>query len=297
MNIVRITSGLGNQMFQYAFFKAIKHRNPNTKMDISEFRHRRHHQGYELEKLFSIETVYASRKECNQLADVSKDFISDIRRKLGFHLSTQGTLIDEGEIGVFFHPEFLSRHIDHHYFWGYWQTEKYFEDIAAELRTDFAFALPLDARNLKIAEAMEKENSISIHVRRGDYLKKRRVETIGSVCTLAYYHDAVTYIKERVGNPSFFIFSDDLEWVKEHLKIENANYVDNNIGADSYKDMQLMSLCKHNVIANSSFSWWGAWLNANPDKIVIAPDVWMKDEAIPDIVPEKWKRILTDVKV
>ena len=293
MNIVRITSGLGNQMFQYAFHRALKANDPDTKMDISEFGHRRHHNGYELERVFDIVPDHASRKECDSLADLSKDPISEVRRRwLKIQLNCTGTLIRESELGGSFHPELLK--MRNCYFQGFWQTERYFLSVAEPLRREFTFQQPLDARNRRIAEDIDSCNAVSLHVRRGDYVKKRQIGTLGSICSLTYYQGAIDHVRAQVRQPRFFIFSDDSAWARENLKVDHALHVDINTGPASFRDMQLMSLCKHNVIANSSFSWWGAWLNSHPGKLVIAPDIWIGEERMPDVVPEGWLRIKTD---
>lgn len=293
MNIIRITSGLGNQMFQYAFFCALREISSDTKMDISEFKHRKHHYGYELEKIFNIVPVYATRKEVETLADVSKDFFSDFRRKfLNIHLKTSGMLITEGEIGAGFHSELLHR--QNTYFQGYWQTEKYFNTIKEIIKGNFTFKIELDAENRQLANQISTCNSVSIHIRRGDYMKSRRFHQTGSVCSPAYYRRAIDYIQSHTKDAFFFFFSDDIDWVKANLEFPNACYVENNKGKDSYMDMQLMSLCKHNIIANSSFSWWGAWLNSYSEKIVIAPDIWFRNVDMPDIIPDDWIRIAVD---
>lgn len=290
MNIVRITSGLGNQLFQYAFYKALKAKQPDTKMDISEFKYRKHHYGFELEKIFHIAPDYATKEECNYLADVSKDWVSEFRRKyLHFHLPAHGKLIKEDVIGTAFHPELLSAR--NSYFWGYWQTEKYFSDISSLLLKELTFSELTDEENLKTAELIQKQESVSIHIRRGDYIKKRRIDICGSVCTLNYYQQAIAHILANTNNPHFFIFSDDLSWAKENLVLPNAYFVDTNRGIDSYKDMQLMSLCKHNIIANSSFSWWGAWLGQYDKKMVVAPNIWFRNDPLPDILPDSWVKI------
>jgi len=293
MNIVRITSGLGNQIFQYAFYCALKNNIPDTKMDISEFRYRKHHYGYELEKVFNIRPDYASKKECNKLADVSKDWLSEVRRKyFNIKLKTSGILVKEEILETQFHPDLLT--IDNGYFLGFWQTEKYFAAVEQQLRNELTFKQPVDEENKKIIDEIVTCDAVSIHIRRGDYIKKRRLETVGSVCSLNYYQLSINYIRSKVKQPRFFIFSDDINWVKENLKIDNAYFVDINTGQNSFKDMQLMSLCKHNIIANSSFSWWGAWLNGYAEKIVIAPDIWFRDVPMQDIVPEKWIKISVD---
>lgn len=290
MNIVRISAGLGNQMFQYAFYRALRSNMPATKMDVSEFKYRKHHNGYELEKIFNIVPEYASEKEANQLADLSKNWFSQFRRKtLGIKLKTKGTLIDEGKTGTYYHPELLT--IDNAYFQGFWQTEKYFAGIESQIRNEFTFKIPLDKQNREIADLIASSNAVSIHIRRGDYMKERRLHTTGSVCSLDYYRQAIDNISSKIENPSWFVFSDDISWVKENLKLSQAHYVDINTAENSYRDMQLMSLCHHNIIANSSFSWWGAYLNNHSDKIVIAPGIWFRGVDMPDIIPENWIKI------
>ena len=138
---------------------------------------------------------------------------------------------------------------------------------------------------------MKRYNSVSIHVRRGDYLNGYYYETLGKICDIAYYQRAIGTIKERVDNPHFYIFSDDPDYVTENLTIENATFVNFNRGNDSWQDMYLMSQCKHNIIANSTFSWWGAWLNNNPQKVVVAPSHWFANMDNDEIVLPEWIRL------
>lgn len=293
MNIVNISAGLGNQIFQYAFYRALRAKDADTKMDISDFNYRNHHNGYELESIFNICPDYATRKECDALADLSKSLLSDIRRKIfRIHLKCQGQVLSEAAIGCQYHAQLFNN--KNSYFVGFWQTEKYFKSIEQQLREELVFKNALDNENQKIAHLIADCNAVSLHVRRGDYVKARRVDTFGSVCSLDYYNKAVEHIQSRIDNPRFFVFSDDMLWVKENIKLNNAVYVDINRGKNSFKDMHLMSLCKHNIIANSSFSWWGAWLNANESKIVVAPSVWVRCHEMPDVVPDSWLQIKVD---
>ena len=152
----------------------------------------------------------------------------------------------------------------------------------------------IDEENQKVLDKIKSTNSISLHIRRGDYVIKKRYQEVYAECTLDYYKRGVEEITKRYENPTLFIFSDDPDWVKANLKLDYESvYVDINSGEKSYADMRLMSSCNHNVIANSSFSWWGAWLNNNPEKIVIAPEKWFKDDSInqKDVIPESWIRI------
>ena len=177
------------------------------------------------------------------------------------------------------------------YYIGYWQSEKFFKDISDEIRKDFSFPKFTSEKNLEILKLIKSYNSVSIHIRRGDYLQNRG---FNGLAPLEYYQKAIEYIKNKIENPHFFIFSNDIEWCRKNLSIENSYYIDWNRGEESYRDMQLMSLCKHNIIPNSTFSWWGAWLNKNPNKIVIAPEKWFNDCVNIDysnIVPETWIKI------
>lgn len=176
------------------------------------------------------------------------------------------------------------------YLAGYWQSEKYFSDASEAIRADFTFRTPLSKKNAELAERVGQTNSVSLHVRRGDYVSSAKTNATHGFCSLDYYRAAVLHMAAHIEQPEFFIFSDDMAWVKANLKIDfPCRYVDHNQGAESYNDMRLMSLCKHHVIANSSFSWWGAWLNPNPNKTVIAPRKWFaNDNNVDDLFPSDW---------
>lgn len=153
---------------------------------------------------------------------------------------------------------------------GYFQTEKYFKDFENEIRKDFTFILPLSKKSEEIRWKIENSNSVSIHIRRGDYLKGNNLN-YHWICSIDYYKKAIDYLESKQKNLTYFFFSDDIERVKQNFSLENAYYIDWNTWVDSRQDMQLMSLCKHNIIANSSFSRRWAWLNKNLDKVVVAP--------------------------
>jgi hypothetical protein len=180
-----------------------------------------------------------------------------------------------------------------YYLEGFWQSEKYFIDFAEAIRQDFKLKSELSVDELEIAKEIKSSNSVSLHIRRGDYVANAAANKFHGICSLNYYQDAVEYFGEKVSNPIFYIFSDDIDWVKENLKINfPMKFVSDGVLKD-YEELTLMSFCKHGIIANSSFSWWGAWLNANEQKIVIAPKHWFADEKIDtsDVVPEAWVRL------
>jgi hypothetical protein len=177
---------------------------------------------------------------------------------------------------------------------GYFQSEKYFLSEEKTIRADFNFMPQMDEANSALARQIKSSNSVSLHVRRGDYVSNAQASQNHPLCSIDYYKSAVNGIQEKYKNVSFFVFSDDMEWTKENIKIDSPIiYSDHNRGDKSYNDMRLMSLCKHNIIANSSFSWWGAWLNINENKTVIAPKIWFSDISMDtsDLIPNNWLKI------
>lgn len=152
-------------------------------------------------------------------------------------------------------PEKMHPEKDSYYF-GYWTSYKYFEDIMQDIRRDFTFIPVLDVANQKLSNMIQSCNSVSLHIRRGDYLLEKNTMYRG-ICTEGYYENAIKYVQANVDNPFFFVFSNDIEWCRKNVRVDNVVFVDINHGVDSYKDMQLMSICKHNIIANSTFSLWG----------------------------------------
>lgn len=176
------------------------------------------------------------------------------------------------------------------YIQGFFQTEKYFANIREQLLKDFTINKELNKKNKVILEKIKNTNSISVHFRRGDYTKVRVAQHFGA-CSEEYYQKAIEIITSKTNiKPTLFIFSDDINWVKNNIKFKyDTEYVDINSGKQGFFDLELMKNCKHNIIANSSFSWWGGWLNENSDKIVVAPTPWLQDaNKNYDIIPENW---------
>ncbi|SNX52916.1 alpha-1,2-fucosyltransferase [Thermoanaerobacterium sp. RBIITD] len=287
MVIVKILGGLGNQMFQYAFYESLKSKNKHVKLDINDFKNYNLHNGYELDKIFDVDKNYCTAAEAEKLKDCSSNIISRIRRKI---IGKKKTYYIE-KVG-YYDPDVFKK--DNIYFDGYWQSERYFIDIKEIIRSKFQFKKNLDGKNIKILQKIISSDSVSIHIRRGDYVSNpEAAKKHGNICNIKYYEHAFEIIYSNISKPSFFVFSDDINWVKENLRIDNAFYIDWNKRKESYKDMYLMSRCKHNIIANSTFSWWGAWLNKNKNKIVIAPNRWFskKDLNNNDIIPNSWLKI------
>lgn len=259
-----VLGGLGNQMFQYAFALALRDQGKIVKLDTSIYNFLKMHNGYELDRVFGIK--------------------EDVVCKGGFHLLILRILIR-------FKPTWFATFDNHrynkktlqtpkHFICGYWQDERYFNKVANKVREVFSFH-DIDANNTNLAKEMNSTNSVAMHVRRGDY-----IEYGMHIIDEKYYRNAVEIVRERLDNPIFYIFSDDEKEAERIGKSIGVKFkvININKGGDSYKDIFLMSQCKHNIIANSSFSWWGAWLNDNVEKIVVAPRTW--DINNPDITPQ-----------
>ncbi len=180
------------------------------------------------------------------------------------------------------------------YLQGYWQSEKYFKDIEKIIRDDFTFSEEPDYQNKQMADTIKCCEAVSLHVRRGDYVSNPVTTEYHGICSEDYYRRAVREVERYCKNPQFFVFSDDPSWAKENLETGYpTTIIDFNGSEKDYEDLRLMSLCQHHIIANSSFSWWGAWLSWNPQKIVIAPKKWFNRPEIntQDLIPESWIRI------
>ena len=296
MIVVNLKGGLGNQMFQYAAGTALaaKHGVPlfvdmhSLKSNINETAHFTP-RSVELD-VFNFKMREAPEDLLQKFQSVSSKLHYRIRRNISESL-VRYRIFRYDSLNFPLQFERLGRYT---YLDGFFQSEKFFIENKQLIRNLFTWFDPLDSINSKPAKRISECQAVSLHVRRGDYLKPTNAALFGNICTIEYYKHAVKEIKSRVNNPVFFIFSDDVQWTREHLKTGTETiYIEFNTGKNSHMDMRLMSLCKHHIIANSSFSWWGAWLNPSPEKIVIAPSRWFADPAIPaeDIIPANWIRI------
>jgi hypothetical protein len=284
MKIVKLLGGLGNQMFQYAFYRSLQNKGINVYADLSDFDEYPLHNGYELERVFNLSVKTPGKFLLNLFRPNQSKWIF---RKLKRILNLKKTyIVEENEFT--FDASFFNN--ANQYYSGYWQNEEYFNHIADQIKHDFKFPEIAGIENQTVLQQIINTESIAIHVRRGDYLKDT---LLGGICNLDYYEQAILSINSKIKDPQFFVFSDDMAWCRQNLNMENATYIDWNKGSNSYIDMQLMSNCKHNIIANSSFSWWGAWLNNNSNKVVIAPKKWVNNLTTrdPDICPKSWIKI------
>lgn len=292
MVVSNIIGGLGNQMFQYAAARALSLKlNSPLLLDISGFENYGLHQGFELQRIFNGSTEAASNSDVNEILGWQAPAL--IRRVV-----SRPSLTALRCKSFVLEPHFnywagISHLTGSCYLNGYWQSEKYFADEAQIIREDFAFKLPMSLQTSEVAKQISQVNAVSLHVRRGDYASNAKTTATHGLCSLDYYHAAIQYIIKHVEKPHFFIFSDDIAWVQGNLKIDFPHqFIDHNKGAESYNDMRLMSLCKHNIIANSSFSWWGAWLNSNAGKIVVTPKQWFAiKKNTKDLIPKSWVRL------
>lgn len=291
MIIVRIMGGLGNQMFQYAAGRqlAATH-NTVLKLDISDFNDYNLHD-YGLSS-FKINEIFATPAEIQFLKEPESSSFKKKLKKLLRQPSKLGiTHIREKQ--YHFDPEILTIP-DSVYLDGYWQSEKYFSNIADIIRTEFTVKLPQADKNLELAQQITSCESVSLHVRRGDYVTDEKTNTIHGTCDLGYYERCIEHLAQKVHHPCFFIFSDDPDWAEKNLKITHpTTFVCHNGPKKNYEDLRLMSQCRHHIIANSSFSWWGAWLGQYQDTIVCAPDRWFNAPSFntKDLLPNTWTRI------
>lgn len=274
LKIIKFAGGLGNQMFQYAFYVALRKKHPYSFFLFDTRESLYCHNGYELPKIFV------------NISDIKEKAFYFILRR--FPRTLYICRNEKDKNGIKYDDTILQQR-GNIKFNGFWQTEKYFSSFRKEVLNEFRFDQQLLNEKTKFCvKSIEECNAVSIHIRRGDYIQ----EPFRLTCDDTYYLNAIRYIKENTSSPHFYIFSDDQEYVRKLFQSEKEmTFVDWNRKTDSWQDMYLMSKCKHNIIANSSFSWWGAWLNENPTKIVIAPKPWFKGIENDDIVPDSWMRM------
>lgn len=282
--VLKMNGGLGNQMFQWAFGRMLEETTDmELFLDMSYFSNS-YARPYQLD-IFEIEPKFAD----SHLEKFKLDLLWKFRKLLGNGRFLGYKIYEEKQFN--FDRNFSKIGTDT-YIIGFFQTEMYFRNIANKIREDFRFKNAPEEANKILLEKINSTESVSLHIRRGDYVSKQRYKETYAQCSINYYKRAVEYIAQKHPDLVLYVFSDDIDWVRENLKMYNYKHVlvSNNTGKKSWEDMRLMSSCKHNIIANSSFSWWGAWLNSNQNKIVIAPKKWFNDESIiqTDIIPKTW---------
>jgi hypothetical protein len=284
MIIVQLNGGLGNQLFQYATARRLSlHLGVPLKLDIKVFEEYAL-RVYELGN-FNIDASIATLEEIAQLCNQS--LLARTARRLGLKTSYVK------EKGFHFNSRIMNLS-DSSYLEGYWQSYRYFEDQADVIRQELTVKSPLIGVNKALFDRMSGSDSICLHVRRGDYVSNSQTNQYHGTCSLEYYHQAMRQLQEKLREPELFVFSDDIPWAKEHIVFDlPTTYVDQNTAKNAYDDLRLMTACKHFVIANSSFSWWGAWLASYKNKEVYAPKKWFADQSIntQDLIPATWHRL------
>ena len=288
MKIINISGGLGNQMFQYAFLLAMREATGDEcLMDVSKYGTYKLHNGFELAEVFNISARCATKEELKRVTRYTTNYkLSRIYRKF---LPKKKTEVVEPMSSREYMPNIFKNAKGDLFYEGIWQNEKYFSHVRPLMLKEFTFRTPLSKLTSDAIDKFTQKTTVSIHVRRGDYLKHKNY--IG-LCGIDYYTAAIAHVKAKYGkNVQFAIFSNDLSWCHDNLLplIDGYEYmmVDWNEGVESYNDIRLMSACQVNIIANSSFSWWAAYLNQNENKEIIAPEKWTN-------MPVKFKRQLDD---
>jgi hypothetical protein len=298
--IVKLMGGLGNQMFQYAAARRLAWRHETElRLDLSFLESDQRvntPREFVLDKL-RINAERASRHELGTIARLGGNLLEKMVTRFCRMIRPNACHSAVYREKFFHFDPSVMELPDNSYIEGYWQSERYFSDIKDILLTEFSIKSPLTGKNLEYVRLVQAENSVSIHVRRGDYVLCPTVHAYHGTCSLQYYHDAVQVIASRVRDPHFFVFSDDPCWVKDNLKVfpHPMTVVEHNGADKGYEDLRIriMSQCRHNIIANSSLSWWGAWLSTVSEKIIIAPRQWFNDPSIntADLIPSSWLRM------
>lgn len=292
MIITKLYGGLGNQMFQYAMGR-------NLSLLLNE-------------ELFidtsSFETYTLRRYELDCFSLHSNIANKELLRRILYPTTPVRYLFQSGKILFSTGKLPIRKYSEPHFHFdpkalylrgdvclgGYWQSEKYFQQNNSRIKEDFVFSNEPNTENKGCALEIVQANSVSIHIRRGDYETDPKSQSVHGACSTEYYQNAVEYIAKQITDPHFYIFSDDPKWFNQNCHVQYpVTNVNHNTAEKSFEDLRLMSLCKHNIIANSSYSWWGAWLNNNKNKIVIAPKKWFNDPTkdTKDLIPESWVKI------
>lgn len=283
MLIIKIKGGLGNQLFQYAFGQYLAEK-VDTKLYLDIQHYKKTKDDYaQKNRIYSLENFncrlnYASPEQVKALTNVVNEddplFISFFRKcKNYFHLLPSTHYLDSKKFGKIVLPEtHLKRANNDCYFEGNWQNYRYIEPIKDLLKKEFTFKSPATGKNKETLQLIQGCDSVSVHIRRGDYAKYPQYQ----ILPMEYYQVAIDYIKNTIKSPVFFVFTDEPE-IKQNWPFSgDFHFITHNTQATALEDLRLMSHCKANIIANSTFSWWGGWLNQNPEKLVIYPHMWKK---------------------
>jgi hypothetical protein len=288
MIIVRLIGGLGNQLFQYALGRnlALKN-NCELKLDISGFEDYKLHK-YGLHHFNIVENI-ATKKDIREFKPTSRNFLFNLSNRISDSVLpwNKRKYIVERDLN---YNSNIFNVGGNAYLDGWWQSEKYFADISRIIRKELSVKNEPDGLNREILTIINSTNSVSLHIRRGDYVSNPQTKEFHGVLGMEYYMESLNLIEENVKDPQIFVFSDDIPWARDNLQTDlPVHFINHNGIEKNYEDLRLMSNCKHNIIANSSFSWWGAWLSKNKEKVVIAPKKWFSFQIrLEDRIPSNW---------
>lgn len=288
--IVEITGGLGNQMFQYAFGKYLSQKYPNDviKYDLGYYSAKNAIREYELNKAFGLEIQESTPSEIRSIRGYNPQDSSAKRAIFKLLNSPKKVCVITEDLDRSFDEKYISTNNDAYYS-GYWQNEKYFDMLRNDILSSFSFEIDdLSEEGRLIVDDIKNTNSVSVHVRLEDYLNEDNFRIYGNICTTKYYENSLAYIKEKFPDCKFFLFSTEIEKALEMLPSEYDYVPVKYDGQNGYLDMYMMTKCKHNIIANSTFSWWGAWLNCCPEKVVVCPNRWFNNHSVNNQLCEDW---------
>jgi len=290
MDVIIIFNGLGNQMSQYAFYLQKKSVNKSTYLIAFDSKS---HNGVELQTVFniSIRETFLNKVLYILFRILLTERAGFFFKPLRWIMNMANCKIIKENFEYNFKDTYLIPSKGITYYYGGWHSEKYFSAITNEVCAAFKFRHIVNGPNQSHVNDILKCNSVAVHIRRGDYLDAENLQLFGDVCTKSYFESATNFISSKVADPHFFIFSNDIEWVRHNLHFNSATYVVCNEKKDSWRDMYLMSLCKYNIISNSTFSWWGAWLNKYPRKIIVSPSRFLRKDNISEIYPDSWIKL------
>lgn len=286
--IIEIVGGLGNQMFQYAFFLRMRkvYGKKNVYIYLGRFSETDDNKGFQIPFFFEAPEIQEYTGDVSVLLDCNLDFLSRVKRKI---LGRKTSFVLEQIDGILDVDIYSLDPNKDYYLRGLWQTESYFLDVKEEVKKAFSFKnVNLEKYNAILADKC----NVGMHVRRGDYISNEKYKKIlGNVCNEKYYQEAINML-DMNQRYNLLVFSDDINWVKNNFKFLNEYNVEFISGNTDEEDLYLMSKCHHNIIANSTFSWWGAYLNSSINKQVIAPSKWFhSDIGGPEIIPKTWIKV------
>jgi hypothetical protein len=269
MIIVKLQGGIGNQLFQYAYGKSVSTRLKEVVKFDASFYTAQNKRAYSLD-FFNTAPDIATATE---IQGARQNYIKEHQ----FNFSEQLAAPPSGS------------YID-----GYFQSERYFKDNASEIRNEYTLKNPFSGNATSLKSTIEHtDNTVSLHIRRGDYVSDKKTNTFHGVLPLSYYEAAINLMTEKIGAHTLFVFTDDPTWVADEFSLSKNFILASRLGSIDYEELLVMSSCKHHILANSSFSWWGAWLNPHKDTTVIAPRNWFANQSLntKDLLPEHWIRI------